>query len=324
VTAVQLVILAFVFAATAGLLVGGWAFVNRQRLSAETAARERLLGRVTPTAAGRAVGILREERASEIEFVNRLLSKRALTTRVARQLSAGGATLAPGEFLARGCLVALCMALAGQWLIPGPLGALGGLALGSVLPVAWLRRIQEARLQRLTQQLPDAIDLLVGAMRAGYSVTAALEFVGAEMAAPLGPEFQRLHDEQRLGVEARVALMRFQERVGTPEVGMLVTAFVVQRETGGNLAEVLAGLGTLMRERVAFKEQVATLTAEPVMSARLITALPAITFGLMYVLQRDFVEPLLTTAKGHQLLLYAAVSIVLGHLVLSRIARVEY
>jgi tight adherence protein B len=140
--------------------------------------------------------------------------------------------------------------------------------------------------------------MLVNALRAGYSLQAATEFVGNELPAPLGPEFARFYDEQRLGVEVRTALMRLQERVGTYDIRMLVTALLIQRETGGNLGEVLSNIASLIRERVAFRGRVDTLTAEPKMSAIVLALLPVTVFGLLYLSSPDFLQPLLVTPHG--------------------------
>ena len=165
--------------------------------------------------------------------------------------------------------------------------------------------------------------MLVNALRAGYSLQAAMEFVGSEVPAPLGTEFARFYDEQRLGVEVRTALSRLQDRVGTYDVKMFVTALLIQRETGGNLAEVLGNISILMRERVAFRGQVDTLTAEPKMSANVLTGLPISVFLLVYFMNPGYMQPLLTTPQGHTLLAYSISSIIVGYMVLMKIAKVD-
>ena len=211
-----------------------------------------------------AVSILRDDRSSEIPFLNRLLDGRALTTcdrdpARARRLR----RRRPGSSL----LIVLALAVLGL-----VLGQRFGLrrraalarARRCFLPLLWLKREAGASARAAFEaQLPEALDMLVNALQAGYSLQAAMEFVGREMPEPLGPEFVRFYDEQRLGMEVRMALLRFQERVGTIDARMFVTSLLIQRETGGNLGEVLTNLATLMRERVTFRVQLATLTAEP-------------------------------------------------------------
>jgi tight adherence protein B len=207
--------------------------------------------------------------------------------------------------------------------LPGALGVLVGAAVGGWVPVLLLRREGSQRVKKFEQQLPEALDMLVNSLRAGYSLQAAMEFVGGEVPAPLGPEFARFYDEQRLGVEVREALLRLQERVGTYDIRMFVTALLIQRETGGNLAEVLGGIATLMRERVAFRGQVDTLTAEAKGSAKVLSALPVVVFAAMYVLNPEFLEPLLTTQTGHQLIALAIGLVVTGYFALTKLAEIE-
>ena len=124
-------------------------------------------------------------------------------------------------------------------------------------------------------------------------------------------------------MEVRVALLRFQERVGTLDARMFVTSLLIQRETGGNLGEVLTNLATLMRERVTFRMQLATLTAEPRMSARVLASLPLAVVLIISAINPSFMQPLFHTDFGHKLIAYAAVSVIAGYFVMSRIANVD-
>jgi tight adherence protein B len=205
----------------------------------------------------------------------------------------------------------------------GLVGSLVAAAVGLFVPILWLRRKQSKRAAAFEAQLPEAIDMLVNALQAGYSLQAAMEFVGRETPAPLGPEFARFYDEQRLGMEVRMALLRMQERIGTIDARMFVTSLLIQRETGGNLGEVLTNLATLMRERVTFRGQLATLTAEPKMSAKVLASLPLAVVLIIGAINPSFMRPLIETSLGHKLIAYAAASVLVGYFVMSRIADVE-
>ncbi|HMA03625.1 MAG TPA: type II secretion system F family protein, partial [Gemmatimonadaceae bacterium] len=185
------------------------------------------------------------------------------------------------------------------------------------------KRKAAARLKQFQAQLPEAIDMLVNAMKSGYSLQAAIKFAGDEMPVPLGPEFTRVYDEQRLGMELRNALLSLQERVNTLDCKMFVTALLLQRETGGNLAEVLSTLATLMRERVGLRGQIDTLTAEPRMSAVVLALLPVVLFIIVTMANRRYMSPLWTTPMGKILLLYAIASILLGYVVLRKIGQID-
>jgi tight adherence protein B len=315
----QLLILAGVFFGLIFLIVALYGLVNREALEASDAAREQLRAAGSGNVA--AVNILRDNRSSEIPFLDKLLAGRALTTAVAIQLERAGSTQKTGQFLLT------CVALSVAGLVVGQrFGVLASLlfAIGGLfLPYLWLRRKQSKREQAFEAQLPESLDMLVNALQAGYSLQAAMDFVGRETPQPLGPEFTRFYDEQRLGMEVRMALLRFQERVGTLDARMFVTSLLIQRETGGNLGEVLTNLATLMRERVTFRMQLATLTAEPRMSAKVLASLPFAVVLLITVLNPDFIRPLFQTSTGHKIMAYAGVSVALGYLVMSKIADVD-
>lgn len=317
--------LILVFAGTAGILIGFFVFLNRRRLSAEEAARSQLMGR-SPTGltiGDRPTTILRDDRVADVDALDTLLSGKGITEWAKHELNLAGSTRNPGEFLLGVLVAAVLGAFVGGRFLGGPTGVAVGTALGGLVPIGLVRRQQAQRVKRFEEQLPEALDMLVNALRAGYSLQAAMEFVGNELPAPLGPEFGRFYDEQRLGVEVRTALTRLQERVGTYDIKMFVTALLIQRETGGNLSEVLGNIALLMRERVAFRGQVDTLTAEPKASAKVLTALPIMVFLLVYVMNPQYMQPLMTTPTGHMLLAYAVSSVVVGYVILMRIAKID-
>jgi tight adherence protein B len=195
---------------------------------------------------------------------------------------------------------------------------------GALAPFGWLSRRYARRERAYEEQLPDAIDMLGSALRSGYSFHAATNFLGMELAEPLGPQFARMYDEQRLGIDARTALTNFEERVGSLDVKMLVTALLIQRETGGNLGEVLQNTADMLRQRSSIRGHLKTLTAEATYSARILALLPVVIFvGLSYVMP-DFIQGFTSNATGQVLLVGAAVSVVLGYLVMMKIADVDY
>lgn len=315
----QLLILTAVFFGLVFLIVAVYGLVNRESLEASEAAREQLRSGAASSIA--AVNILRDDRSSEIPFLNKLLTGRALTTSVAILLERAGSNQKAGPFV----LMSLAMAVGGlvlgqRW---GTIGSLILAVVGLFLPYLWMRRKVAKREKAFEAQLPESLDMLVNALQAGYSLQAAMDFVGRETPEPLGPEFVRFYDEQRLGMEVRMALLRFQERVGTIDARMFVTSLLIQRETGGNLGEVLTNLATLMRERVTFRMQLATLTAEPRMSARVLASLPLAVVLIISAINPGFMQPLFVTETGHKLIAYAAVSVVAGYFVMARIANVD-
>jgi tight adherence protein B len=314
----QGLVLLLVFFGTAMLVLGTYAFINRRRLAAAASLRQRV-GDSTPVIP--TANILRDIRRSSLPAVDRLLTSMSVTTALEYELRRAGATWTAGEFLLGSAVTSSLLLLFGQQ--GGPFMAGIFAIAGALAPFALLKNMRKRRLKKFEDQLPEAIDMIVNAMRAGFSFQAALKFVGDEVPAPLGDEFTRVYDEQRLGSDIRSALLAMQERVATLDAKMFVTSLLIQRETGGNLSEVLGGLATLIRDRVALRGQVDTLTAEPKFSGRVLAMLPVVGFLALYYLNKPMMEPMLHNETGHYVLAYAAASIMVGYFILMRIADID-
>lgn len=318
-------ILVSVFVGALLLVVGGFVFVNRRRLAAADAVRVRLGG----TASGggilrgeSAISILRDSRMSDIPVLEQLLSGRGVSFWLERQIAQAGSKQRPGEVILFIVLSGLIGLTVGQWMAGG-LFAIVGMVIGIPLPILVLKQRQKIRKNKFTNQLPEALDLLINALKAGYSLQSAIEFAGRETAAPLGPELVRFHDESRLGIDVRTALIALQERVGTEDARMFVTSLLLQRETGGNLTELLGNIGSLVRQRLAFQGQVETLTAEPKLSAYILTALPFVVAGAISTMSPGYMKPMFETAIGHQLIAYCLISMAVGFFIMMRIADLD-
>lgn len=317
----ELLTLALVFLGTIGLLVGTWTFLNRSELTASDAALQRL--REVEQAQDAARNILKDESVSSLPALDRLLGGREVTARLTLKLQSAGVDMSPGSFVLGMGISAFFTMIIGRWMLGNILGAAIGTAIGLFLPIAWLNSKEKKRLFAFQDQLPEAIDMLVSAMKAGYSFQAAMKFIGEEVPEPLGPEFGRFYEEQRLGMEVRTALLALQERVNSLDLRMFVTAILIQRETGGNLSEVLGKISTLMRERSALKGEIQTLTAESKLSARILGALPFVVFGMVNLLNPGFMRPMLATSYGPWVFLFAAMSVSMGYWIMMKIADIE-
>src|SRR5215211_4194895 len=317
----QLLILAAVFLGTVGVLIGGYLFINRQRLSAADAAMRRLRERDGNTPAS-SRSIIRDANVSDLPALDRLLAGRGVTSWIAEQIQKAGDNGTPGAFVLRVGVFTIVGYLIG-WIFRGSLvGLLAGF-IGFMLPIMLLRSKQRKRISMFRDQLPDAIDMLVSAMKAGYSFQAAMKFIGEEVRDPLGPEFSRFYEEQRLGLEVRTALLALQARVDSLDLKMFVTAVLIQRETGGNLSEVLGNIGTLMRERATHTGNTETRTAESKMSARILSALPLVVFVLINLINRNFMKPMLETQTGIIVFVAAAFMVMAGYFTMMKIADID-
>jgi tight adherence protein B len=315
----QALVLVVVFASVASLLVGFWMFLNRRKLAMLEAARQR----ISPESGPMVAALLRdEEDASQLPFLNRLLSGREWTEEISERLKKANVQLNPGAFSLLVAVTTMLGALLGVRL--GPVGVIAGAIAGGLGPFAWLKARHHKRIRAYEEQLPDAIDMLASALKSGYSFHAATNFLGQELAEPLGPQFARMYDEQRLGIDARTALINFEERVGSLDVKMLVTALLIQRETGGNLGEVLQNTSDMLRQRAAIRGHLKTLTAEATYSARILALLPVLVFVALSYMIPDFITGFMDSSTGQLMLVGAAVSVVLGYLVMMKIADVDY
>jgi tight adherence protein B len=313
-------VLAAIFLGVLSVIVGGYLFVNRKSLAEADLARQRLS---TPEGVERTWRLLKDDKVSDLGFVNRILAGKGWVEEVRIQLMHAGIDMKPGAFIMAWGLFAAFFAFLGLSVFHGGIFGFVLVALGIAGPFLWIRRKKRKRLKLFEQQLPDAVDMLVSAMKAGYSFQAATQFLGNEMPQPAGPEFARFYDEQRLGIDVRTALLNMQGRMDSTDLKMFVTAVLIQRETGGNLGDVLQNLADLIRERIAMRGQIETLVAEPKMSARFLALLPVAVAMILAVVSPGFMAPMIASSGGRAALFLAALGVMAGYGIMMRIADVD-
>jgi tight adherence protein B len=191
------------------------------------------------------------------------------------------------------------------------------------LPLAWVGRRRSRRLARLEQQLPDALDLLGRALRAGHAFGTGLQMIGEEMAEPIASEFRMVHDEVNFGVSLEQALGNLSARVPITDLRYFVVAVLIQRESGGNLTEVLANLSRLIRQRLKLFRHVRVLSAEGRMSAWLLSLLPFAIGALMSVFNPEFMAPMWSDPLGVTLVRSMLLSMACGIVLLRKIIRIR-
>ena len=223
----------------------------------------------------------------------------------------------------------LCLALAGggflvPWTLRWPFGtgiALG-LALGSA-PLLWLFLRRRRRLKQFASQLPEALELISRVLRAGHSMAAAVNMVAEEMPEPIASEFRRCYEQQNLGVPLEEALEEMTERVPNLDLRFFVTSVVLQRQTGGDLAEILDKIGRLIRERFRIWGQIQALTGEGRLSGIVLLALPPALFLVMYRLNPDYVMKLFEDPLGQKMLIGGIISQIFGAIVIKKIITIK-
>ena len=193
----------------------------------------------------------------------------------------------------------------------------------ALLPYVYLYVIRSIGFKRFGDLLPEAVDLMARGLRAGHATTAVLEMVGNEIAEPVGSEFRALHEEQTLGLTMRDAMMNLVQRVPLDDVRFLTTAILLQKETGGNLAQILDKTGMVMRERARLRGQLRIYTAQGRITGWILCIMPFIMFGLMSVVNRKYESILFTDPTGLHLLYFGLIMMLIGILIIRKVINLK-
>ncbi|WGS52635.1 type II secretion system F family protein [Paraburkholderia sp. D15] len=269
------------------------------------------------------LSILKKRLLSESPFVTQLLLRVPRIHVLDRQLQQSGLTWSVARFVAYTLLCALGGGVAAMLFgLPAP--ALVVLAvLCALLPTFVLRRRRNKRVLQLERQLPDAADLISRALRAGHSFPAALGMVGEELPKPLGGEFALVFDEINYGVSLNDALLNMVNRVPVEDLRYFVIAVLIQREAGGNLAEILGCISGIIRERMKLLGKIRVLSAEGRLSAWVLAALPFVIIAVLTVLSPDYVRVFWTDPAGMQLAGASLTLMLFGILWMRKIVRIH-
>ena len=264
--------------------------------------------------------LLRQD-ASQTAELDRLLHPLPGRQALQRWLEQARVPWGLAQLLGASAGLALLAVLLGEAL-PGLPAWPAALAAGA-LPWLYVARRRQQRLARLQAQLPEALDLMARALRAGHALSVALQMVGDEMDGPIAAEFRQVHDEVHFGMGLAQAFAKLTERVPLSDVRYFVVAVLIQREAGGNLAELLGKLAALIRERLGLLARVRVLSSEGRLSAWVLVLLPFVLAGLMVVFNPAFIEPLWTDPIGQTLVRWMLALMAVGVLMVRRIIRIR-
>ena len=222
------------------------------------------------------------------------------------------------------CLALFIVGVAAALVTPVPwyLGPFLGAAL-AMLPVGYVMFMRSRRLSKFGLQMPAALELLGRSLRAGHSLQAGFGLVGSEMQAPLATEFARAFEEQNLGIPLDEALEDMSDHIPNMDLRFFATSVILQRQTGGDLAEILDKISDLIRERLQIQGQIKALTGEGRMSGGVLLALPPLLFVVMLKLNYDYVMMLFTDEAGRYMLAAGIVSQILGALMIKKIITIK-
>ena len=314
----------FVFVLVALAVFAGVSLLDQRsahaRLIKERLANER---KAPELAAEEELALLRDEQLSQIPALDTLLRRSSRVTDIQKMLVQGGISMRAGNFLGFSALAGVAATVAAYTLSKRVDIAWVALLVGFLLPYSYASFRRNKRFEKFEELFPEAIDTLARAVRAGHAFTTALEMISGEVAEPVSGEFRQLYEEQKFGMPVRDALINLTDRMPLVDVKFFVTAVTLQRETGGNLAEILDNLSYVIRERFKIQRQVRVYTAQGRLTMALLMGMPPIIVTVMLLLNPSFIRPLFSDPIGHALLVIGITLQTVGYFVIRKIIRIQ-
>jgi tight adherence protein B len=318
--------IATTFVGVVALVVGiYWALYERAETREQTKLRKRMRAAAGPKAAKRINFVKEAEKLSSVKSLDAVLSRTSgITTSLRRLIEQAGMQITVGSLL----LVSACLFL-GAWFAIGWITRLHWLGLGvgamlAFVPYQVVRFKAKRRMRKFEEQFPDAIDLIARALRAGHAFTTGLSIVSEEAPQPVAGEFRLLYDHQNFGMPLGDAMKAFAARLPLLDARFFVTAVLTQRETGGNLSEILANLSSVMRERFKVKRQVQVISAHGRMTAWVLSGLPPSLAAATMITSPDLMKTLVEDPMGINMIIAAVVLQTLGTLIIRKLVNIEY
>ncbi len=259
------------------------------------------------------------------DWLNKRVEGTSWAEKVSRNLARADIKMKPGEYIALLIIAGFFVGFI-FWFLSGRSILLGipGVGIGLLLPGMYVKRQQGKRLIRFNEQLGDMLNLMVNGLRAGYSTLQAMEAVSKELPPPISDEFRRVVQEMQLGVPMERALDNLLRRIPSDDLDLVITAVNVQREVGGNLAEILDTISYTIRERVRIKGEIRVLTSQVMYSGRFLAMMPIIVVGILFLLNRDYIMELFRNGLcGYIAIGLSAVLIVAGYFAMNKLAEIE-
>jgi tight adherence protein B len=320
-----LVMLVLVFVAVLLLLEGLYVIWRSHRGPEATKLQTRLHALSATRDRTPQTQLLRQRMLSELPIVERLLQSMPRVRALDRVIVQSGLDWTVSKVLL-GCivlgvvgLIAMVTGAHQSWLFSAATGAVLG-----ATPLMYVYYTRSKRMAKLEQQLPEALDLMIRALRAGHAFSSALKMAGEEMAEPIAGEFATVHDEVNFGVSLEQALTHLSERVPLTDLRYFVVAVLIQRESGGNLTEILGNLSRLIRERLKLMGKVKVLTSEGRMSAWILCMMPFFIAGVLNFANPGFMTPLWTDPIGISIIKYMLGLMLIGILIMRKIIKIRF
>ena len=319
----NMIVIAAIFIAFLVLMEFGYLFIRTVRNPEKMAVRRRMETLSVPWDQTESVDLQRKALYSEIPWLNRILPKFPILTRVRRLLEQSGIQRPLGVFVLSSLLLFALGILGGKLITSNPLLLLpGAVFLGSV-PFLYIYNKRAKRMQKFQKQLPEALDLMARSLKAGHAFTGGLRMVADEFDDPIGVEFDRTLGEINFGVGVPEALKNLTSRIDCIDLNFFVTSIIIQRETGGNLAEILESIAYLIRERFKLFGKIRILASEGKLSGVVLVILPFFLAFALYILNPGYITTLFTDPFGHILLGIALIMMFIGVLVMRKMIMIK-
>jgi tight adherence protein B len=270
-----------------------------------------------------ALKLARDELMSSVPWMNQLMMRWSWSTRLQDYVTQAGLTVKPAKLVLVSAILGISACLiASYFFLHFYFSAPIGIAV-ALIPIGYVAFMRRRRLYKFEEHFPEALDLLGRAVRAGHAFTTGLEMISKESPEPLAGEFRTTFEEQNFGLPLRDALLNLTERVPIVDVRFFVTALMIQKETGGNLAEILDGLSRVIRDRFRIYREVRVRTAQGRLTAGILIALPIMMMGLLSILNPHYIGVLFTDPLGPFVLAVAGLMQLIGSAILWKIIHFE-
>ena len=269
------------------------------------------------------IQLAREELMSEIPALSRVLMRLRVATSLRRMLDQADLHITVSRLLMLSGMAGLLAGLAVSMLTISKLLVVTGAAAAAAVPFLHIAYKRKKRLNAFLEHLPDSLELMSRALQAGHAFAESLHMVSTEMPEPIATEFRKTYEEQNLGLSLKLALENLAERVPLLDLRFCITAIMIQRETGGNLAEILEKVSHTIRERFRILEDLNTLTTSSRMSAWILCGLPVFVALAVTFMNPDYMSVLWRDPRGHNLLYAAGFMQLMGMLIIRKILKIK-
>jgi len=267
--------------------------------------------------------LLRQKYLRELSPLERRLEDTPVMESLGRIIEQSGRTILAHRLVGLAIVIAAVACVVAAVMFGNAWISLLALLAGGAAPFVFIFRERRVRLEKFEEQLPDAVDIMKRALRAGHPFNACLKLVAEDMDAPISREFELTFADVNYGNDLRQALLGMLLRVPSTNLMALVTAVLIQKETGGNLAEIFDRISAVIRSRFRFGRKVRTLSAEGRLSAWVLGLVPLVLFGLLWITSPDYLPPLLADPVGQKMIAFACLMLVVGVFWMRRIIRID-